>query len=120
MYVENSTAKYQLWLMRRREVILETKTHRFTAEYLLHSVQLALRQPPGDALKLSISLEHSELGEILSTLLQSCLSLVWCRDTPRRQVTLRQHLLGPFVHPIASILSSERLPTSEKKLQTGR
>lgn len=76
-----------------------------------------------DSRDLSRASEQSELGNLekLSALCFSlCLTLVWCRNTPRRQVTQRQHLLGlPFI-PLLQCCLRKAFPNIGKKLQTGR
>lgn len=102
--------------MRRREVILlETKTQRFclTAEHLLHSVQLALGQPPGDNL-LCDSRDLSSIRTVrtwknslrfASVLPDSGLVSQHSSETSRSETAS----VGTPVYPIASILSSESL-----------
>lgn len=113
--------------MRRREVILlETKTQRvcWTAEHLLHSVQLALGQPPGDNL-LWDSRDLSSIRTVrtwknsqrfASVLPDSGLVSQHSSETSHSETAS----VGTPVYPIASILSSESLPNIGKKLQTGR
>ena len=69
------------------------------------------------ALRLSRSLKHpnsQNLEKFSALCFQSCLTLVWCRNTPRRQVTRRQHLLGlPFI-PLLQFCLRKAFPTSER------